>query len=61
MPPFYHDPDDSFLSDKLLVITISGPRGSGTLYAAAREGNGVWQYYTLAVKVDGQNQVIALR
>ncbi len=47
--------------DASLVIPISGPRGSGTLYASAREGNGVWQYYTLAVKVDGQDQVIELR
>ena len=47
--------------DANLVIPISGPRGSGTLYAAAREGNGVWQFYTLAVQVDGQTQVIALR
>ena len=47
--------------DANLVIPISGPRGSGTLYAAAREGNGVWQFYTLAVQVDGQSQVIPLR
>jgi hypothetical protein len=47
--------------DASLVIPISGPRGSGTLYASAREGNGVWQYYTLAVKIDGQDQVIELR
>ncbi len=47
--------------DASLTIPISGPRGSGTLYASAREGNGVWQYYTLAVKIDGQNQVIPLR
>lgn len=47
--------------DANLTIPISGPHGSGTLYASAREGNGVWQFYTLAVKVDGQNQVIPLR
>ncbi len=47
--------------DANLVIPISGPRGSGTLYAAAREGNGEWQYYTLAVRIDGQNQIIPLR
>ena len=47
--------------DASLVIPISGPRGSGTLYASAREGNGRWQFYTLAVQVDGQNQVIELR
>jgi hypothetical protein len=47
--------------DASLVIPISGPRGSGTLYASAREGNGTWQFYTLAVQIDGQNQVIPLR
>jgi hypothetical protein len=47
--------------DATLTIPISGPRGSGTLYAAAREGNGSWRFYTLAVKIDGQNQVIPLR
>ena len=46
--------------DANLVIPISGPRGSGTLYAAAREGNGVWRFYTLAVQVDGQKEVMPL-
>jgi hypothetical protein len=46
--------------DANLTIPISGPRKSGTLYASARKGNGVWQFYTLAVKVDGQDQVITL-
>ncbi len=47
--------------DADLIIPISGPRHSGTLYASARKGNGVWQFYTLAVKVDGQDRVIPLR
>ena len=47
--------------DANLVIPISGPRGSGTLYAAAREGNGVWRFYTLAVRVNGQPEVIPLQ
>ena len=47
--------------DASLVIPISGPRGSGTLYASAREGNGKWQFYTLAVQVRGQDQVIELK
>ena len=47
--------------DANLVIPISGPRGSGTLYAAAREGNGVWRFYTLAVQVNGQPEVIPLQ
>ncbi len=46
--------------DADLVIPISGPRKSGTLYASARKGNGVWQFYTLAVQVDGQDGVIPL-
>jgi hypothetical protein len=47
--------------DASLVIPISGPHGSGTLYASAREGNGVWQFYTLAVQLNGQNEVITLK
>ncbi len=46
--------------DANLAIPISGPRKGGTLYAAARKGNGVWQFYTLAVQVDGEDQVITL-
>ncbi len=46
--------------DANLVIPISGSRKSGTLYAAARKGNGVWQFYTLAVRVDGENELITL-
>ena len=47
--------------DANLVIPIAGSRKSGTLYAAAREGNGVWQFYTLAVRVDGDNEIITLQ
>ncbi len=47
--------------DASLVIPISGSRKSGTLYASARKGNGVWQFYTLAVQIEGQDQVIVLR
>ncbi len=46
--------------DANLSIPISGPRKSGTLYAAARKGDGIWQFYTLAVQVDGQDQIITL-
>ena len=46
--------------DANLVIPISGSRKGGTLYAAARKGNGVWQFYTLAVRVDGDNELITL-
>lgn len=38
--------------DADLVIPIQGPKKGGTLYASARKGNGVWQYYTLAVEID---------
>jgi hypothetical protein len=47
--------------DADLIIPISGPRRGGTLYASARKGNGIWQFYTLAVKVDGDNEVIQLQ
>ncbi len=46
--------------DASLSIPISGPRNSGTLYAAARKGNGVWQFYTLAVQINGQDRLITL-
>lgn len=46
--------------DASLVIPISGSRKSGRLYASARKGNGVWQFYTLAVQVDGDNELIPL-
>jgi hypothetical protein len=47
--------------DADLVIPISGPKKGGILYASARRSNGVWQYYTLAVRVDGENGIIDLR
>jgi hypothetical protein len=43
-----------------LRIPIHGPDGSGTLFAGARRENGVWRFYTLAVEVDGQDNVIVL-
>lgn len=46
--------------DANLVIPLSGSRKNGTLYAAAREGNGVWRFYTLAVRVDGDSEIITL-
>jgi hypothetical protein len=46
--------------DASLSIPISGPRKRATLYASARKGNGVWQFYTLAVQVDGQTSLITL-
>ncbi len=46
--------------DADLVIPISGPHKGGTLYASARKSNGVWQFYTLAVQVDGDSQVVVL-
>ncbi len=44
-----------------LVIPISGPRRGGTLYASAYKANGVWHFYTLAVQVDGDSELILLR
>lgn len=46
--------------DATMTIPISGPRKGGTLYASARKQNGLWQFYTLAVQVDGDNKVIPL-
>ncbi len=47
--------------DADLQIPISGPRNGGMLFASARRSNGVWQYYTLAVQVNGSNRIIELR
>lgn len=46
--------------DADLAIPIAGPRKGGTLYASARKGNGRWQFYTLAVRIDGQNELLVL-
>ncbi len=46
--------------DASLVIPISGSRKSGTLYASARKANGVWEFYTLAVQVEGQDSLLIL-
>jgi hypothetical protein len=46
--------------DATLTIPISGPRKSGTLFASARKSNGTWEFYTLAVQIDGDDKVIPL-
>ena len=46
--------------DAQLNIPIHGPKGRGVLYAAARRENGVWNFYTLAVGVNGQDALIPL-
>lgn len=43
-----------------LQIPIHGPNAGGTLYVGARRENGVWQYYTLSVAVDGRDELIVL-
>ncbi len=52
--------EQGLAGDANLAIPISGPLKGGTLYAAARKGNGVWQFYTLAVQVDGSSDIIVL-
>jgi hypothetical protein len=47
--------------DASLNIPISGPNGSGTIFASARRENGKWMFYTLAVAVDGSDDLIVLR
>src|SRR5574341_37215 len=46
--------------DADLQLPISGPNNSGMLYASARRANGVWEFYTLAVTVNGRNGIIDL-
>ena len=44
-----------------LSIPISGPKKNGMLYVAGIRANGTWQFYTLAVQVDGSNETIILQ
>ncbi len=46
--------------DADLVIPIAGPKKSGTLYASARRSDGVWQFYTLSVVIDGRPGIIQM-
>ncbi len=43
-----------------LSIPISGPKGSGTIYAVATKSAGQWNYSTLQVEVKGSGQRIDL-
>ncbi len=43
-----------------IAIPISGPKASGTLYAVALKTAGQWQFVTLEVAVDGQDERINL-
>jgi hypothetical protein len=43
-----------------LTIPVSGPRGSGTIYAAARKAAGAWEFTTLVVAVAGEQETIDL-
>jgi hypothetical protein len=44
-----------------LQFPISGPKNRGMIYITARRENAVWRFYTLAVHVDGQDELIDLR
>jgi hypothetical protein len=46
--------------DASLNIPIHGPDGSGTIFASARRENGEWIFYTLAVEVEGRDDLILL-
>ena len=46
--------------DADLVIPIAGPRAKGFLFASARRGNGKWNFYSLAVQVNGSTDAIVL-
>ncbi len=43
-----------------LKIPISGPKGSGQVYAEATKSVGEWSYSVLSVKLDGSGQEINL-
>jgi hypothetical protein len=36
-----------------LIISISGPKGAGTVHAVATKSGGQWSYSTLTVEVEG--------
>jgi hypothetical protein len=40
-----------------LAIPISGPTGSGTIYAVAQKNGDIWTLSTLEVAVDGGNRI----
>jgi hypothetical protein len=44
-----------------IAIPVSGPNGSGTLYASARKRAGVWNYDVLEVALDAGGERIDLR
>lgn len=44
-----------------LSIPISGPKGSGHIYAEATKSAGIWHYSALEVEVDGRSGRIDLR
>ena len=46
--------------DADLVIPIAGPRAKGFLFASARRGNGKWNFYSLAVQVNGSSETVTL-
>ncbi len=47
--------------DANLEISISGPKGSGKIYAVAEKAAGQWTYSRLEVVTNGSNQRINLR
>ena len=44
-----------------LQFPISGPKNRGTVYVTARRENAVWRFYTLAARIDGQDELVDLR
>lgn len=43
-----------------LTIPISGPKGKGTIYAAATKFAGEWTYSKLVVKIDSSGETVDL-
>lgn len=48
------------LGDADFTIPISGPNGSGRLYAVARKSGGPWEFFRLEVAIDGRSDRINL-
>jgi len=44
---------DASTGTALVVVPISGPRGSGVLYADVRKQSGIWQLRSLVFRAEG--------
>jgi hypothetical protein len=53
--------DEGTTGSGMVTVRVSGPRGVGTLHAAAVKRSGVWDFTTLEVKLDERDRRINLK